>query len=41
MPSQNLITGAQNTWCPGCGNFTIQFALRNAVQGLVADGIPL
>ena len=41
MTKQDLITAAQNTWCPGCGNFTIQFALRNAIQDLVADGVPL
>ncbi|HPX73153.1 MAG: 2-oxoglutarate synthase subunit KorB [Euryarchaeota archaeon ADurb.BinA087] len=41
MQEKNLITGAQNTWCPGCGNFTIQFALRNAIRGLVSEGVPL
>ncbi len=41
MPEQTLITGAKNTWCPGCGNFTIQFALRNAIQKLVEEGVPL
>lgn len=40
MAEQTLITGAQNTWCPGCGNFTIQFALRNAIQELVDGGVP-
>lgn len=41
MGPQDLITPAQNTWCPGCGNFTIQFALRNAIRDLVSDGVPL
>jgi 2-oxoglutarate ferredoxin oxidoreductase subunit beta len=41
MSPQTLITGARNTWCPGCGNFTIQFALRNAIQKLVDGGVPL
>jgi len=41
MPEQGLITSAQNTWCPGCGNFTIQFALRNVIQELVKEGIPV
>ncbi len=41
MQEKNLITGAQNTWCPGCGNFTIQFALRNVIKGLVSEGLPL
>jgi 2-oxoglutarate ferredoxin oxidoreductase subunit beta len=41
MPRQTLVTDAQNTWCPGCGNFTIQFALRNAIQELTDAGVPL
>ncbi len=41
MAGRNLITHAQNTWCPGCGNFTIQFALRDAIQGMVDDGVPI
>jgi 2-oxoglutarate ferredoxin oxidoreductase subunit beta len=40
MEGKTLITDAQNTWCPGCGNFSIQFALRDAIQGLVDEGIP-
>lgn len=28
MSGRDLITSAQNTWCPGCGNFTIQHALK-------------
>ncbi|QYZ78770.1 2-oxoacid:ferredoxin oxidoreductase subunit beta [Methanofollis formosanus] len=31
------ITGAQNTWCPGCGNFAVQHALKDVFAGLVAD----
>jgi 2-oxoglutarate ferredoxin oxidoreductase subunit beta len=38
MTSRNLITGAQNTWCPGCGNFTIQHVLKNILSGLEAGG---
>jgi 2-oxoglutarate ferredoxin oxidoreductase subunit beta len=41
MTGRTLITNTQNTWCPGCGNFTIQFALRDAIQGLVDDGVTL
>jgi 2-oxoglutarate ferredoxin oxidoreductase subunit beta len=41
MSPQTLITDARNTWCPGCGNFTIQFALRNAIQKLVHEGVAL
>jgi 2-oxoglutarate ferredoxin oxidoreductase subunit beta len=32
-----LITGAQNTWCPGCGNFSIQHQAKQAIQ---ESGIP-
>ncbi|MDD5143423.1 thiamine pyrophosphate-dependent enzyme [Methanoregula sp.] len=28
MTGRDLITGVQNTWCPGCGNFTIQHTLK-------------
>jgi 2-oxoglutarate ferredoxin oxidoreductase subunit beta len=40
MTSQ-LITPAQNTWCPGCGNFSIQHKLKDVILGLAADGVPL
>jgi len=33
------ITGAQNTWCPGCGNFAIQHALKAVLEDLVAGGM--
>lgn len=36
----DLITSAQNTWCPGCGNFAIQHALKDVILRLEADGIP-
>ncbi|MFA4861591.1 thiamine pyrophosphate-dependent enzyme [Methanoregula sp.] len=29
MTRRALITEAQNTWCPGCGNFAIQHTLKN------------
>jgi 2-oxoglutarate/2-oxoacid ferredoxin oxidoreductase subunit beta len=32
MTGRNLITPARNTWCPGCGNFSLQFTLK-AVLG--------
>lgn len=35
-----LITGAQNSWCPGCGNFAIQHALKDVILRLEAEGIP-
>jgi 2-oxoglutarate ferredoxin oxidoreductase subunit beta len=33
------ITGAQNTWCPGCGNFAIQHALKAVLEDLTAEGM--
>ncbi len=39
MTARNLITPAQNTWCPGCGNFTIQFALKNTIAALEKGGV--
>ncbi|MCU0632579.1 MAG: thiamine pyrophosphate-dependent enzyme [Methanolinea sp.] len=41
MTGRNLVTGAQNTWCPGCGNFVIQFALKNIIQALEKEGVNL
>jgi 2-oxoglutarate ferredoxin oxidoreductase subunit beta len=39
--TRNLITDAQNTWCPGCGNFSIQFTLKAVLEGLEKEGFPL
>ena len=39
MTARNLITDAQNTWCPGCGNFVIQFALKNTIAALEKEGV--
>lgn len=36
-----LITAAQNTWCPGCGNFSIQHKLKDVILGLEAEDVPL
>jgi 2-oxoglutarate ferredoxin oxidoreductase subunit beta len=36
-----LITAAQNTWCPGCGNFSIQHKLKDVILGLEAENVPL
>ncbi len=33
-----LDTYAKNTWCPGCANFAILAALKNAVSSLVEKG---
>jgi 2-oxoglutarate ferredoxin oxidoreductase subunit beta len=38
MNGRNLITDAQNTWCPGCGNFSIQFALKALLQDMEKQG---
>jgi 2-oxoglutarate ferredoxin oxidoreductase subunit beta len=39
--TRNLITPAQNTWCPGCGNFAIQHTLKDILAGLEKEGRPL
>lgn len=33
------ITKAENTWCPGCGNFAIMNAFSQAVDSLNKDGV--
>jgi 2-oxoglutarate/2-oxoacid ferredoxin oxidoreductase subunit beta len=35
-----LNTSATNTWCPGCGNFSILNAIKLAINELVAEGLP-
>ena len=35
----NLATYAENTWCPGCGNFGILKAFKKAVNTLEGDGL--
>ncbi len=40
MESANLITPVANTWCPGCGNFGIEHALKDVIAGLIAGGTP-
>jgi len=41
MTERSLVTDAQNTWCPGCGNFMIQFALRNMLKAMSEEGLSL
>jgi len=41
MTGRTLITDAQNTWCPGCGNFSLQFALKALLQELEKGGTSL
>jgi len=36
--TRNLITPTQNTWCPGCGNFSIQHTLKDILAGLEKEG---
>jgi 2-oxoglutarate ferredoxin oxidoreductase subunit beta len=38
--SPELITDAQNTWCPGCGNFALQHALKSVIADIIAEGTP-
>jgi 2-oxoglutarate/2-oxoacid ferredoxin oxidoreductase subunit beta len=38
MTGRDLISNAQNTWCPGCGNFTIQHTLKNILAGMEKEG---
>ncbi|MBR1368604.1 2-oxoglutarate synthase [Methanocalculus chunghsingensis] len=37
MKGAEYISQTQNTWCPGCGNFTIQHAIKSVLSDL---GIP-
>ncbi len=41
MTGRELITGAKNTWCPGCGNFTIQHTLKNILALREKEGTSL
>ncbi len=41
MSDGQMITDAPNTWCPGCGNFALEYAFRDVFQGLQKDGMPL
>jgi len=38
MTGRQIITNAQNTWCPGCGNFSIQHTLKNIFTDMERDG---
>jgi 2-oxoglutarate ferredoxin oxidoreductase subunit beta len=41
MNPTDLATYAKNTWCPGCGNFSILSAMRNVLAQLDGDGYPI
>ncbi len=38
---KDLNTGAPNTWCPGCGNFSIMNAIKSVLGELSDEGLPL
>ncbi len=38
MTGRPIITDTQNTWCPGCGNFSIQHTLKNILTELEQEG---
>ena len=37
---EKLETYCPNTWCPGCGNFGILQAVKDAVNSLIESGTP-
>ncbi len=41
MNPKDLATYAKNTWCPGCGNFSILSAMRNVLAQLDDGGYPI
>ena len=38
MTARPIITVTQNTWCPGCGNFSIQFTLKGILEEMEKEG---
>jgi 2-oxoglutarate/2-oxoacid ferredoxin oxidoreductase subunit beta len=38
MTARQIITDTQNTWCPGCGNFSIQHTLKNILLSIETEG---
>jgi 2-oxoglutarate/2-oxoacid ferredoxin oxidoreductase subunit beta len=41
MSRRQLISPAENTWCPGCGNFSIQHMMKAALLELSDEELPL
>ena len=41
MEQKSLGTYAENTWCPGCGNFAILSAIKTVLSELSQEGLPL
>ncbi|MDD5568862.1 MAG: thiamine pyrophosphate-dependent enzyme [Candidatus Pacebacteria bacterium] len=38
LQKTNLITQCPNTWCPGCGNFGILAAFKQAIEKMISQG---
>ena len=36
--TRQLVTDTQNTWCPGCGNFSIQHTLKKVFAAMEKEG---
>lgn len=41
MNPTDLATPASNTWCPGCGNFSVLSAMRTVLAELDEEGVPV
>lgn len=41
MKGSDLISHTKNTWCPGCGNFVVQHALKDVIIDLASEGHPV
>jgi len=41
MNPKDLLSPARNTWCPGCGNFSILNAVRSVLAEMDGEGYPL
>jgi 2-oxoglutarate ferredoxin oxidoreductase subunit beta len=41
MNQIDLGTYAKNTWCPGCGNFSILNAMKTVLSSLNEEGVPI
>ncbi|MDM7934465.1 MAG: thiamine pyrophosphate-dependent enzyme [Methanothrix sp.] len=41
MNPKDLATPASNTWCPGCGNFSVLSAMRTVLAELDEEGVPV
>src|SRR5512136_1915352 len=41
MNAKDLASYAKNTWCSGCGNFSIVSAMRNVLAQLDQEGTPI